>query len=1353
MSRRARRDLALVPLILALLLASAAAPAAAKPRTRTDPPPTPPARFAGGATVAQAVPRDVAPPAPEAGAKAPAIDAALAARLAVARAAWELGRDDLAAGSVVPLAGPDGEVVAYDVDLRLDGGSLASPAAACREWAARAPAAERAAAFFSVTVAADYDVRPVRASRPAPSSFHAAGPRVAAVAADLLGVAEPALVRVYPQSSWARAYEFVGGGRAIVIEGQEPYRWWDAAAYREASRAHVRWKQDEATRARAAKGLDAGAALDAALAAARADHQAEAERLLAGELAAKAVVLVDQYYNAFEPFYWWGGCSPTAGGMILNYWDRCDEGDLGVGLLNRWYSQRVSPVTGTDNCRVPEIIPRLRTLMDTDDEGSTSIFDIRPGMADHVEQRGYCDGGGPDWLGDFTGWHYDDMANQIDLGRPFVWSSDFYPGASTGHSVAAVGYESTAENLLCHNTWSDCDVREAVDPSGGLTDWSSIDGVTPSCYQSQANIVLMSPRGLTSWDYEAPCGTFGAYEIGCGIPILWAESLNGGNTWVQVFYSLDAGASWNFVGETADDGAYTWNPPGAPYNQARIRLDRVVYEGGQPRVIASDASRGDFQVLPGVPHPCLVSEDTLRFTVDTFGAFAMQVFQVTNNTCEPIDSPLVINGSGEFTVWETFPLSLGVGEYEYFHIYYRPVDCGPDEATLLFPGAPCASVRLLAQGPSAPVCEVTPTRLEMPFDRVGQPVSRTFTVRNSKCGLVAGTFGRDDADFALAPGTFSLGPGDSLRVTVTFTPPGCDPDTCLVDTGPLCADVLCVAQATLTPGGWTGVTAGPLGGTGDNLSVAAGDYDADGDDDLYLGRYNQPNVLLRNDGGLVFTDVTTPVLGNAGPTYGTGWGDIDNDGDLDLYVTSFGGADVLLRNNGAAGFAAVTGGGLGTTGQSVAVAWADVEGDGDLDIYVTRYGTANLVLRNDGAAGFARVSTLPLADTGYGMDASWCDWDRDGDPDLYLTNYGTVDKLLRNNGGWSFTEFNNSPYALDSGAGMGAAWGDVDEDGDLDLFLAKYTQANRLFWNDPGGILRPYAPAPLSDAVPAGSASWTDFDLDGDLDLYQFLYGAANRLLRHDGSTIWTNVATAAPLNNASDGYAQGWGDFDRDGRPDVYLAPRNAPGVLCRNQAADFACRNWLQVALRGTASNRHGVGARITVVAGGRRQVREVGTGEGGYSQNALTTSFGLGTAAVVDSLIVRWPWHTRQIHTGLPVNRRLTVVEGGGVTGVHEPETPELPQDEGVALLPAAPNPFNPATSIPYDLPRAALVRLTVHDAAGRRVRTLVDGTLVQAGRHAAPWDGRDDAGRAVGSGVYFCRLEAGPDVRFSKLVLLR
>jgi hypothetical protein len=161
----------------------------------------------------------------------------------------------------------------------------------------------------------------------------------------------------------------------------------------------------------------------------------------------------------------------------------------------------------------------------------------------------------------------------------------------------------------------------------------------------------------------------------------------------------------------------------------------------------------------------------------------------------------------------------------------------------------------------------------------------------------------------------------------------------------------------------------------------------------------------------------------------------------------------------------------------------------------------------------------------------------------------------------------------------------------------------------------------------------------------------------------------------------------------------------------------------------------------------------GTGGVSQSSLTAHFGLGTATVVDSLIVRWPWRDAQVVTNIPGNQRLTVVEGSGATAVEDHDPRTRPAQARLVLGPAVPNPFNPRTLIPYEMPAAGAARLAVYDVSGRLVRVLVESDRVGPGAHVAPWDGRDKEGRPVVSGVYYCRLEAVGQVRFSKLALLR
>jgi hypothetical protein len=180
---------------------------------------------------------------------------------------------------------------------------------------------------------------------------------------------------------------------------------------------------------------------------------------------------------------------------------------------------------------------------------------------------------------------------------------------------------------------------------------------------------------------------------------------------------------------------------------------------------------------------------------------------------------------------------------------------------------------------------------------------------------------------------------------------------------------------------------------------------------------------------------------------------------------------------------------------------------------------------------------------------------------------------------------------------------------------------------------------------------------------------------------------------------------------------------------------------------SNRSAIGARVRVVAGGVSRIREVSGGSGYMSQNALTLAFGLGPAAEVDTLEIRWPSGTVCTYVGFPVDRRLTIGEDCPVTGVEE----ERPVRRFL-LHANTPNPFGAGTLIRYELAETVPVRLQVLDLRGSLVRRLEDRSR-DAGIYGVEWDGRDDAGRKVGAGVYFYRLQAGSMVAVRKMVVLR
>jgi len=449
--------------------------------------------------------------------------------------------------------------------------------------------------------------------------------------------------------------------------------------------------------------------------------------------------------------------------------------------------------------------------------------------------------------------------------------------------------------------------------------------------------------------------------------------------------------------------------------------------------------------------------------------------------------------------------------------------------------------------------------------------------------------------------------------------------------------------AILAPADWTASTYTPLTDSGNCVGVAWADYNGDGRQDLYLANSGQANKLFRNLGGGRFTDATSGYLGDAGDARGAAWGDYDNDGDLDLYLANYG-PNKLLSNDGDGSFSDATIGDLGDTGSGEGVAWCDYDSDGNLDLYLVIAGAANKLLHNEGDGTFVNATSGPLGDTGNGVGVAWGDYDNDGDQDLYLSKWGQADKLLRNDGGGAFVDVTSDPLG-DTGQNNGVAWGDFDNDGDLDLYLSNYGGANKLLRNEGDGSFTDATNGPLGDTANSVGVAWGDFDNDGYLDLYLANAGQANKLFRNEGAGVFTD-ATSGPLGNTAGGRGVAWGDCDNDGDLDLYLANADAANALFYNDAAGG--NRWLHVNLLDAGSAPNGIGARVYAYCGGQMQMREVSGGSGYLSQDSLTQEFGLGTATVVDSLVVEWPSGERQVEYHVAVNQVITLDEPRPLNG---------------------------------------------------------------------------------------------------------
>ena len=344
----------------------------------------------------------------------------------------------------------------------------------------------------------------------------------------------------------------------------------------------------------------------------------------------------------------------------------------------------------------------------------------------------------------------------------------------------------------------------------------------------------------------------------------------------------------------------------------------------------------------------------------------------------------------------------------------------------------------------------------------------------------------------------------------------------------------------------------------DDKGAFWGDFDNDGYDDLYVTTYGT-NKLYHNNGNGTFTDVTTTAgVGDTGAGFGATWGDFDEDGYLDLYVANYGQGNKLYLNNGDGTFTDVTStAGVGNTGFNYGALWFDFDSDGSLDLCVTDISGQSIKLyRNNRNGTFTDVSTAAGVDgPENGVGLSWGDYDNDGHHDLFVASAGNADKLFRSNGDGTFTEEAVAAGVASWAQGFGPAWGDFDNDGNIDLFVANKNSINLLYRNNGDGTFADVTAAAGvgGDGGNSRSASWVDFDGDGDLDLSVVNYGSANKLYRNNGDDTFTDVASIAGVGDTGSSMASAWGDFDGDGDLDLYVANsyqanklyRYAQGVL----------------------------------------------------------------------------------------------------------------------------------------------------------------------------------------------------------------
>ncbi|MCB1060346.1 MAG: VCBS repeat-containing protein [Calditrichaeota bacterium] len=522
------------------------------------------------------------------------------------------------------------------------------------------------------------------------------------------------------------------------------------------------------------------------------------------------------------------------------------------------------------------------------------------------------------------------------------------------------------------------------------------------------------------------------------------------------------------------------------------------------------------------------------------------------------------------------------------------------------------------------------------------------------------------------------------------------------------------------------VTESPVANDGgSSAAVCFVDIDNDGDLDLFITNDEavQGNLLYTNDGAGNFSSVEDdPILETGGHNVGATWADFDHDGDVDCFVARWSNqSNRLYINNGDGTFeSGVVPPVTSSRGYSETGSWADYDNDGWVDLFVSNSAGTNhhnWLYHNNGDGTFALADIPAFAlDGDDSRSVQWCDVDGNGWTDLFVANENLDnDALYLNFGDGIFSSVEGEPPVNDGATNFTASWGDIDNDGDFDLFVGGYNSPSRLYRKLESGFeLITESPVIEDNRFAVGSA-FADYDNDGDLDLLVCNgFAPSNNTYRHnylydnDGAGNFRR-ATEEPIEADSGwGFGCAFADIDNDQDLDLSIArSRNAneDNLLYRNNQTEYY---GVVFRLRGTDSNWSGIGCRVEVRTFVddffQSQFRMV-EGQSGYCGQTQDVHFGLGAATEIDSVIVYWPSGVRQVYGWrLPANTTYTLIENGGIVSADERKTPVAADH---LVITSYPNPFNSQVTLETNLPARDKTRFQVFNTLGQEVTTLHSG----------------------------------------------
>jgi hypothetical protein len=562
----------------------------------------------------------------------------------------------------------------------------------------------------------------------------------------------------------------------------------------------------------------------------------------------------------------------------------------------------------------------------------------------------------------------------------------------------------------------------------------------------------------------------------------------------------------------------------------------------------------------------------------------------------------------------------------------------------------------------------------------------------------------------------------------------------------------------------------PLAFGGD---IAWGDYDNDGDLDILIAGEDSPFHMItevyRNDGNEIFTDINANLAGVN--LCSLAWGDYDNDGDLDILMSGqiapFVVITAIYRNDGNDTFTNINPSFEGT--YACDAAWGDYDNDGDLDYILSGAGASGditKVFRNEGDGIFTDIQANLIGL--YFSAVAWGDYDNDRDLDILLSGKQSADirisRIYRNDGGDIFTDISAGLFGTSHGS---VAWGDYDSDGDLDILqtgiYGTYNSetASKIYRNDGGGVFTDID-AGLLDV--AGAANWGDYDNDGDLDIllsgWKNMMGNRAKMYRNDGDGIFVDINDSLMAANDP---PLAWGDYDNDGDLDFLLidklyrndggftanTPPSSPAGLNATVYEESVVLHWFPAFDTETPSPGLTYNLRLGTTPGGVDIVSPMADAAG-CRRIVAKGSVNLVTTWTIKNLPEGTYYWSVQAVDNAYAGSLFALEDSFSNVLTDAGQHSSIPRQ--YILYQNYPNPFNPNTTIEYDLPRNSIVQLMIYNVLGEKIVTLVDARQ-PAGHYKVGWNGTNQTGKHVASGVYYYRLHTENFVQIKKMLFVK